>query len=109
MIPCLAPVKPLMTFEYIKCVPLLFTIVPQVFDVGILNSTDEPFNVASHPSVEFARLLSEYVISKLTKAHKGTFTMIPIREQVTSSSVKLSVPSQFSSLTVVVVVAVVAT
>ena len=33
--------------------------------------------------------------------------MIPLREHVTSSSVKLSVPSQFASLTVVVVVVLV--
>ena len=94
MTPVEDPVVPLMTFEYKKWVPLLPTSVPHSLDVGILNSTNEPFNVGLHPSDESARKLREYVIPELTNAHRGTVIRIPLGEQVTSRSVKLSVPPQ---------------
>ena len=39
-------------------------------------------------------MLSEYGIPRFTKTQKGTFTLIPPGEQVTSNSVNVSVPSQ---------------
>ena len=93
-----------MTFEYVRWVPLLFTTVPQAFEVGILNLTDEPVNAGLHPADESARTLCEYVISKFTNAHKGMFTIIPHSVQVTVSSVKLSDPSHCPSFIFEVVV-----